>query len=472
MAVAGPILFQTMVFAADSTFTPQVSVREIYTDNIRLSSQDEEEDFVTDINPGFLYRLRGRRLEVNVDYNLEAILGRKDDPTEINHQLQADSTAEIISERLFFDVRSTYAQTNASNTGRQATDNISLTGNRIDSFTYSVSPNFRQRFGSYANGLVRYTFSEVLNEGDAVDSRSHLGNLEFESGSRFTRMPWRLAYSRQHIENEDVSNLTSGEDETELQRVEGLVRYLFTRQYGIFVRGGIDDNDFQSATDNDGPFWEAGFTWDPSRRTRLEAGYGDAFFGNFVSFSLSHRSRRTIWELRLAEDVSTTGQDQLARGLWSRTDEFGEPIVDPLDGTPVRNPTDTASLTDEVFVKRRFDGSVALKGRRSDLTLQGFNENREFQRSGQTESVYGISVDVSRNLSRKSKVGFGGRWQETDFRDGLREDTRWEGSARMTRQFGRNLQGSIEYRYTEESSNEPAAEFSENRVMATLRGSF
>lgn len=409
-------------------------------------------------------RGRGRRLEFNLDYDLQVVGPRRDESPKVFHQLQANGTTELLEDLFFLDARSTYAQTNIDNTGRLASDNISLTGNRRDTFTYSVSPHARQRLGSFATVLARYTYDEVINEGDSVDSRSHRVNGALESGSRFERLGWRADYSRQRIENDDA---ISGD--TKFERIDGTLRYRLTRQFSVFGNGGVENNEFETIMDEtDGPFWRAGITWQPSRRTKVEGSYGERFFGRVAAFSINHRSRRTVWRASLDQDLTTTRERQLQRVLVQFVDPFGNPIVDPITGAPIAIPVDAETVTEEVFVRRRFQSSVTFQGNRTDVTLMGFQERRRFQRSGDEESVVGASAGVSRRLSRQNTIDVSGSWQQIDFRDEPREDTRWEGSARLSRQLGRSVNGALEYRYTNNDSNLAAQDFDENRLSAIL----
>ena len=445
---------------AEWTVTPRLTIREVYTDNVTLAPPGEEKsDFVTDVNPSILARGEGRRVNVNLVYSPQAIIRTRDNTSDINHRLQADAAAELIKERIFFDFRSTVAQTNLTNTGRQTVDNISSTGNRVDTFTYSLSPYVRQRLGPFADALLRYTYDEVINSGDAFDSRSQSVDISITSGAEFTRFNWSTEYNRTHIENRDGGN----QADVEFEKVEGTLRYRFNRQFSVFASGGVEDNEFESLQKNDGPFWGAGATWTPTSRTTFESSYGERFFGEFLTVSMRHRARRSIWSVNFDEDVTTTREIQLERVLIPFLDPFGNPIPDPLSGEPTGISIDTPTLTDEVIVRQRFEASVALEGRRTTVSLGGFHEDREFQRSGDTETARGVNATVSRQLSSRTSLNVLGGWQATDFQDGVREDTRWFSAVDIRRRFGRSVDGRLEYRRDEQDSNDAVNDFVEDR---------
>ncbi len=466
-----PLLLALTSFAFPAGATewqvkPRMTVRGTYTDNVRLVSDDEENEFVTDFNPGVFITGEGPRLDFKVLYNLQAIVfpGENFD-NEINHQLQSSGTTQLVDELFFFDVGGTIRQTNADNAGRLATDNISRTGNRIDTYTYRLSPYVRRRLGSYARTEVRYRFDEVINEGDFVDSKAHTVRAVIDSGTRFQRLPWRLFYSGEFVDNDDGTT-------TDLQNTGGNVRYRFNRQFSLLANGGYELNDFSTRRrDDSGPFWRVGAIWTPSRRTTLQAGYGDRFFGDVFFFSLSHRSRRTVWSAGFEEDIALTRQVQIEEVLVPLEDPFGERIEDPVSGADIRLPIDQATPTTEPFIRRRLDASVAVRGRRTHLVVRGFREKRDFEQTGDDELVFGADASLRRRLSRHTTFRIFGTWQESDLRGDF-ERTRWEGSARVQRQVGASISAAIEYRYTEQDGDRSADEFTENRISAVATLTF
>ncbi len=444
-----------------------VTLRETYTDNVDLAPEgSEKSDFITDITPRLSIRsgTEGRgRIQFDLDYRLQTFsIGGSGADRSINHELQAAGTAELLEEMAFVDFRATVGQANITNTGRVSDENFSRTGNRTDVVTYSISPYLRHHLGNYADTELRYTRDDVTNDGVSADSSANAIDAEVVSGTRFARVPWSARYSRQKIDNSDGST-------SKFQSVDGTARYLFTRKYGTFLTLGVDDNDFAtSRSESDGFFWRLGGTWTPSPRTSLEVGYGEQFSGSSLSVDFSHRQRRTVWGVSYSEDVSTTREIQLERILVPLVDAFGDPIPIDETGTAILVPIDLETLTNEVLVRTRFEGSFAARGRRTNLNVTAFHEDRQFQLSGDEETVLGTRVSLDRQLSRRTRARASGSWQQTDFRDRIREDDRFDTRLDLTHQFGRNVNGSLSYAYTHQDSNDAASEFKENRVSASF----
>lgn len=444
---------------------PRISVREIYTDNIELAPNDRDDQFVTEVIPGVFVRGDGRRFRLDLLFNLDAVLFPSGDfDNNVYPQLQAAGTAEVIEELLFLDIDSTISQTNADNTRRLASDNISQTGNRIDTYTYRVSPFLRNRMGSFAQSELRYTFDEVINEGDTVNSKAHRGRLQIDSGSRFARLPWELFADVQTVDFDDGATV-------DLRLAGAKLRYRIRRQFSIFGSSGYEFNDFDTnRNDEKDVFWQAGAAWTPSPRTSFEGGYGERFFGGNFFFNIEHQRRRFVFRAAFEEDVSLTRDVELDAQLVRLEDPFGQPIAEPSGN--IRVATNRPTSVSEVFVRKRFDGSLAFRGRRTGVVLEGFHEVREFQETLDDETVIGASADIARRLSRRATLRIGGRWEKTDFRAGAREDTRWEGSVGLAHRIARSLDGLIEYRYTNQDSDDRDVDFEENRITLSLSVKF
>jgi len=447
-----------------------LTIRETYSDNVNLAPPGQEESgFVTDITPLFSIRsaeqARGR-ITGTFDYQLQTFtIGGGDAPNSLNHQFQADGTAEVIEEFAFVDFRSTVGQQVVDVTGQVADDNIADTGNRADVFTLAFSPYIRNHFGTFADTELRYQFDNVINEGRNLgDSSSQRISLGVSSGRRFARAPWSLTASHQEVDNDQSADTT-------FQRIDGTISYQINRRYNVFGGLGYDNNDFVSTQDTDGARWRLGITWTPTPRTSVQAGYGDSFTGANFFLDATHRSRRTVWSASFQEDITTTRQLQLDRQLFTVVDAFGQPVFDNT-GSAVQIPLDIASINDDTLVRQRFELSMAAQGRRTSFNVTVFDESREFQRSGDDETVRGLRATASRSLSRRTTARIGGSWQESQFNQLDRDDTLYQAEASLTHRFGQNLNGTLSYRRFARESTDPNAEFDENRISARVSMTF
>lgn len=440
-----------------------MAVRQIYTDNITLTPNDRQSQLVTDVGPELYVRGQGGRLDLSLAYRLEALLFPSGDfDNEVNNQLEARGTAELLKQFLFLDADSTIQQTNANDTGPLASSNVSRTGNIINTYTYRVSPYARNHLGSFADSEARYAFDDVINQGSTLDSTSNLARVQVDSGSRFVVMPWQFSAQGQRVDFSDGTNTKFAEGALRL-------RYVIGRGFSVLGNGGYQFINFASNRPNEkNPIWDAGLMWTPSRRTSVTATYGHRFFGDTVNFALEHQRRRTIWRATFSEGAGLNRNVVLQRQLVALTDPFGNPIADPLAGARIRVPTTETTPTSEVLIIRHFDGSFAFRGLRTELDVGAFHDKQTFEETGGHQTVYGMTASSKRRLTRRTTLEIGGRWQKTDFRDSSRKDARWEANAVLRRRIRDSVDGSIEYDYTNVNSNESENDFIENRVTAAI----
>jgi uncharacterized protein (PEP-CTERM system associated) len=170
------------------TVVPELSVKEVFTDNLFLSASDEEEDFVTELTPRINIYGNGRRATVRVNYALQGLLyANNGDQNTHFHQLFSSGVCELVRQLIFIDGGATITQQNLTDTGRGVFtnfgpgtflggvgDNISVTGERETVTTYRLSPYLVHRFGDWADAELRFEYDDVSQSGEdqpAADSR-------------------------------------------------------------------------------------------------------------------------------------------------------------------------------------------------------------------------------------------------------------------------------------------------------------
>jgi len=468
-----------LAYAAQWTIQPLLEVAETYSDNIELAPSGlEEDDFVTEINPGLVVRGAGRRLTLDLGYRLQNLLfANNSDSNSTNHQLFANVAAELLREHLFLDARASVGQENFSDLGSRQSDNLSLAGDRGDVITYSVSPYWRQRFRDLAEAQVRFTYDDVSGDNDDVSGSSLAVNANLTSGTRFGRWGWDVRYDRHEVSDQvegGTANSVDNDGGPDFETFDGEANYRLTRQLGIFAAGGFESNDFASVDqDTGGVTWRIGANWRPSRNTELEAFYGDRFFGSTWGMDFSHRSRRTTWSAGYHEEVRQTRNLLLDRALFTLADTPQEEITNPIDEEdPVLISGNLPTFSNEVFIDKTFTGGVDIDLRRMTLSLRGFNTTREFQLSGAAEDQFGTLMTLDRRLSRATTALVSIEWDRIDFQQFERRDDTVNFRMGILHQFGRHISGFIEYGFLDRSSSEQGSEFTENRIMGRLLVTF
>lgn len=469
------------------TVVPELSVKEVFTDNLFLTASDEEEDFVTELTPRINIYGNGRRATVRVNYALQGLLyANNGDQNTHFHQLFSSGVCELVRQLIFIDGDATITQQNRTDTGSGVFtnfgpgtflggvgDNISVTGERTTVTTYRLSPYLVHRLGDWADAELRFGYDNVSDSGgddtatdsaSSTDSTSQRYYAKIESGSRFNELPWRATFDRRDI---DYANA----DSTRFQELLGTVWFVYTPELSLLGSLGYEDNSFRSAGDPArGIIWDVGVRWTPSGRTTLEATYGRRFFGGKYFFNLSHESRRTRWHITYDEVPYTAREAQIAEAVAARGGAI--PVIDPVTGLPTVTGAGIPTLRDEVYVQRRLSGGVVLEAGRNDFDILVFQEQRDYQATGARNDFWGASILWTRNISRLTYLDLSAGWTSADTNSGQideRKDDLLGLHVGLRRELGRHLTSTIEYRRVERSSTDPTADLVENRISAGIR---
>ncbi len=455
--------------------TPRITLGGTYTDNVNLSPRGQEaHDWIGEVVPGVMAERQGRRLNAFVNYSLwNRYYLRHSGRNRARHTLQASSNLEAIDQFLFVDANATRRERAFSllEPVGVSTD----TGALATVTTASVSPYIVQSLGRFADGQVRYTYDRIwYRRANQPGSAGHLWQGVLDSGPLFgTRFFWRANYS--HERNEYDNDLRP--DET-FERYSGTLGYRISPRLEVFGTAGEERNDYPTVLDEqDGSFWEVGTRWDPTRRTHVEAVYGEQFFGETGRLNVQHRTRRSTWRAGYSKRV-TTGRRLVLQ----------EEAFDPEDPEAVLflfllfGPEEFATFVDmdegvffmprllnEPVIAERATASVTYRIGRSRFVLSGNRFELEFQ-DGITPGEKGHGVGAGWNwrfaprTSSQTSVG----WTRTEFElDEPREDDRYFFRLRVAKEYTPQLTASVSYRHQGRlSSAGRAFEYRENAVTA------
>src|SRR3569832_539014 len=306
-------------------FHPHLDLAETYTDNVALSSGDEQAEWVTEINPGFSLDGESGRAKLNFNYRLQNLFYASEGSYGSNHQLAANGNVEVAREFFFVDARSTISQQIIDPNTSLPLDNI-IRGNRANVITYGVSPYIRLRAGPYAEGELRYSADQVVNESAAAsDAMTTRYSARLNSGRAFTRLNWGLVFLFVVLFCCVVFVFFC-------VCVFGVLRYCLLQSFNALARAGYENYDVPTTSGiQNGGYWSVGGEWIPNRyltvsasegdnyrdadvtlqpsvRTRFHVGYRDRTVGlnpgDVWSADLSHHTRRSTWLLSYLEDTA------------------------------------------------------------------------------------------------------------------------------------------------------------------------
>jgi len=460
------LLLSVEVQAATWRTTKGLSGSLVYTDNIGLTPTDERGGLTARITPGISLNGDGRRVKLGFGY-APSYLHRfySGGTNEWVHNLTADLRSELYRDVFFLDARANAGLTLVDPFGTNPGDGINETDNTRQTANISISPYLLQRFGSFADMRLGYTYSRSWTDGFS-GSDGHSANISLNSGRRFQVVDWDI--------NGDFNRTVySGGDDSIFAKLLARVGYRINRKLRINAYFGAEDNNFLRLADavdepdTDGTIYGAGATWNPSPRTDLDFAVAHRFFGTNLYFDFTHRNKRSVWTASLTHDPYNARNELLEQQTFQLTDPFGEPVLDPA-GNPVFINPDTPLLTTEDYVRRRLNIGWSHSMRRGGLSAGAYYTERSYADDQRDTSNYGISANLSRRLLARINANLGVYWDSTLLTTDDVGNTTWNIRAGLSRQLGARTNLAFNLSHRRNNSDDPDREYTENRATLTL----
>jgi uncharacterized protein (PEP-CTERM system associated) len=497
LAASGPAL------AADWRVTPSIALTEQFTDNARSTSENRDSDFITTVSPGISATGIGARMSLDFDYtfNYDKYL-HNTDLDGYRHNFVGGGNAELIRESVFLDVRGSISQEFTDRRGAVTATQRSAASNQTDVYTYSISPYWLHRYGSFAESELRYRFgqsffkepsSDVDSSFDetansASDSTTNQLSASVVSGSDFGNLLWRLSG--------DAANTDRDRGTLETRTGELALQYAITRTVSGLAGGGYDDiQDPTLINDLSGPFWNVGVQLTPSERTKLRVLGGRRYNDSNYAGELNYQMTPRILVTAKYSDTILTQQTQFLTNLDSiERDQFGN-FVDKRTGvTYTTRASGDLPLTDDVFRDKTGTGRISYNADRNFYALTVYHTERISQSAPvagtagtafapDDETVYGATFNFSRRLTELLDAGLSLSYShgKSEGGDGSTDDT-YRATASLGYTFNPTLRGSLSYSYLNQQTSggtpgistgtDGGDEIVENVVFVTLRKFF
>lgn len=502
-AALGLLCLSAPAAAGDWRVTPSLGASETFTDNARSTSNNRSSDLITTVSPGVSVIGTGRQLTLDFDYtfNYDKYL----DNTDLDGYRNAftgGGRAELIRESVFLDLRGSITQETIDRRGQVTATERSGAGNQSDVYTYSVSPYWQNRFGSFAESELRYRFAQSIfgtpssdvndnltqSPNSASDSTTNQFSGNLVSGSDFGNLLWRLSG--------DASNTDRDRGTLETRSGEAALQYAVTRTVSVLAGGGYDDiSDPTLVRDLSGAFWNTGLQLTPSSRTKLRFLGGQRYNDTNFEGELSYQITPRITLAANYSDTILTQQTQFLTNLDNiERDQFGN-FVDKRTGVnfSARNPG-ALPLTDDVFRDKTANASMRINSDRNSYTLFVYHTKRESQSAPvvgtngtvfapDDETVTGASFNFSRRMSEALDAGLSLSYShaKSDGGDNSSDNT-YRATTSLGYLFNPTLRGAVSYSYLNRQSNggTPASltatdggdDLIENVVFVSLRKFF
>jgi len=372
--------------AANWTVTPDITLRETYTNNVFLGSGTRSSDFITQVTPGIRIDGRSSRLIASLDYRPSALFyARNDQSNDVVNNLAAFGKLEAVEKFLFIDATGSITQNFISPFAARPAEIATVTPNRFESRTFSFSPYLRGELGL---GRLEYELRNrntwTSTDNDAVgDAHTRLWSGRLASPVRL--FGWALEFDDTRIDHEE----STGRPDEESRLYRGRLYYQPDPSWRFSASAGREENNFVLPDERERhTIRGAGVSWQPSPRTSANFEYESRFFGPSRLASFTHRTRLTAWSASYSRNTSNFQEEVLrlppgnVAGLLDAI--FAARIPDPIQrraavdqflratGTPAFLANPLSFFTQRVFLREALDASFGLIGVRNSITFTVF----------------------------------------------------------------------------------------------------
>jgi len=391
----------------DFTVTPTLLTEETYNDNVLLapSGTPLTSAFITEITPRLAIVEDGPRFKMNFDYAIQHLTYSGDAHTErTNQMLAATSTAELIDHLLYLDDSANINQQNQTPFGQATPNNLSISSDRLTVRTLSIAPYLKTATSDLLMELRFMRDFVRTSLGALTDSDASTVSMNVKSGPSFKAVDWGLQYNDQTIYYPNQNNIV-------MESILANTGVHLTPEFALTASAGYEKDNYVSLyqTQPEGADWSAGFEWTPSERTRVAASAGHHFYGDTYMLNASERTFASVWSLGYNTGL-TTSRSQFLVPVATNTFDFlnslwQSSIPDAAQrqliinafiqntGLPATINTPINTISDQVFLQKDLQGSVALTGAQNTILLSIF----DLQRDAQTAEI--TATAVTNNLS-------------------------------------------------------------------------
>ncbi len=252
-------------------FHPYLTVEEEYNDNIDLTSDNEEEDWITTVQPGISLIYDHRSVAATVDYSLRYRFYKNNDEDNLDEfkDVQRANASVLLFDGRPFTLRVT--ETISRETLDERDDYVYSDADRSTLYHLTVLPEYDLRLTPTFSLVFGYGYERLdWVEPAGNDSEEHSGRVSMvKSLSAGSEIFARYAYIVHQSDDDE-------EDFDRQDYVLGLTRQLGARTTAR-VEGGYAEVEYDSGYDADLTTWLATIDYRLSEATSIALGYSQDF---------------------------------------------------------------------------------------------------------------------------------------------------------------------------------------------------
>jgi len=175
-------VFSTPLWAAQITINPRVIVGEEYTDNLELSEDNRESEYITTVSPGVTGGITGKDAVLEVSYVLTYVKYHRFESNDTFRHRAGLSAGFDLTPNDKFELTNTFIRSEEPNTEEDPTFR-----RRSPHFTNTFTAGWMHRFDSINSIFGRYSYRILENEDTAIED-NQMHNPTFGITYWFTKL--------------------------------------------------------------------------------------------------------------------------------------------------------------------------------------------------------------------------------------------------------------------------------------------
>jgi uncharacterized protein (PEP-CTERM system associated) len=488
-------LSTALLWAAEINSVITVPLGIGYTDNSGLKPEGQtESDFFWRVSPGLSLQAKGSRWNGALSYAYQYEKHQKDDRGSGSQFLSARFDSEVIDNLFYLNADAAISQVRSNLSAPVGFDSQ----NSDDVLSWRVMPAINRQFANSSRGGAGLDVYGVKGSGGNTGSDGYGERIyaTYSTGGMFDSARFDLSANDDRYYY-DYPRANAIRDYTLNQSMSARATLLVSRKLTPFASYGyenVEDDTLRRQPSE--TFWNAGFFWIPSVRTRLDASFGKRFFGDTRNISFTHRARRTNWLLSYVQDLRTGESDvqnPFSVGMFNQLNAaLAQQFPDAATrASVVRSVMDsmglppTSILVTRNYVDRNLTANVSystvksvfmlnLYARDSDASEVSLPVPPSLTPQGLGDRLKQAGASVNWNYRLGTKVGLSTMvgFSRESYPDVDEEDDNFFTRLGADYQISRHLSARSELRRIQRGSTDPTREYIENSVLLSLIGSF
>jgi hypothetical protein len=525
-AVCVALICSNFANAGDWQFDPSINIDETYSDNVRLTANNEQSSLVTQAGLSLESTYKAQQAEFN--FSSESIYALYSHDHELDndyHTVSSDLRVQLWSNGIVV-----YAGLDISNQSRNDSRNaladiVSADTVQVENYTGGLEYNINNSDFSI-NSSIGY---QQTNSADNIGNREGvIAQLNSVNGTNARYVFWELEHSYQELKNNNQQGKQS-QSEVKIGLITDLglnpfIRYydednsgdlnntnrsIESNSYGLGVRWLITPRLGLNASYNqpighnldlDGdeqkPYVNASIQWQPSPRTKLEANISERFYGTSYGLDFTHRNKRLTNTISYVEDVQTFTRNNFVSNIVgfyfcpsSNVTSLADCIIQdegtifPDNPNDLNNPgfqifpiQDFTLVEDNVFsLNKTLSWSSTLALPRTTINFSANVQNRKNLESLNEDEQSTTSLNIKRKVSGRSSISLDLSYTETNFLIGTEFERidRYRGyQINYEKSLNSALSFDLALSYLNRTSDNALFNYEEGRVSAKITKGF